>query len=132
MSISKRIAIALFAATTSLFSLAPIAMAGEGGAAAAVSFSANPLGQVTGGAAAAAVGKQDAAAAATNRQGGFFQPTTNTASALGSAGTIEMTTRPSGRVRMQGSPDPSLNIRQRNRLNSDGVYGEVLEEAIEH
>ncbi|BAY12308.1 hypothetical protein [Calothrix sp. NIES-2098] len=126
MSISKRIAISLFAATTSLLSLVPVAMAGEGGAAAAVSFSSTPWGGVTGGAAAAAVGKQDAAAAATNRQGNFFEPTTNTASALGSAGTVRLSTEPTGQVSMRGHRDPTLFIPQVNHLNNDGVYGDVL------
>jgi hypothetical protein len=134
MNISKRLATALFAATTSLLALAPAAMAGEGGAAAAVSFSTNYYGSVTGGAAAAAVGKNNAAAAATNSQSGYwyYNGPTNTATALGSAGYVYINTQPSGYVNISGSTDYNLSTPQANSLNAQtqagtaGVYANVL------
>ncbi len=61
----NKLAIALVAASAGIFGFSSIASAGEGGAAAAASFSVTGT-SVTGAAVGAAVGKQNAGATATN------------------------------------------------------------------
>jgi hypothetical protein len=83
MQFNKKLAIILAAASASVLGFGSIASAGEGGAAAATSFTVTG-GQVTGGAAAGAVGKQNAGAYATNNG------SSNTAGAIGTAGTLDI------------------------------------------
>ncbi len=85
MKLNNKLAIALVAASAGIFGFSSIASAGEGGAAAAASFTVNQ-GNVTGAAVGAAVGKQNAGATATNSS------ISNTASALGTAGTLTLNT----------------------------------------
>ncbi|TVP62387.1 MAG: hypothetical protein EA343_11285 [Nodularia sp. (in: Bacteria)] len=84
MKLNKKVAIALVAVSASVFGFSSVASAGEGGVAGAVAATLDHNGLVTGVAAAGAVGKNDAAATATSQLG------IATASALGSAGVIEL------------------------------------------
>ncbi len=107
--INKNIAIALVAAS-SWFGLTSAALAGEGGAAGAASFTITGT-TVTGVAVAASVGKNDAAAAAFQTAAG------NSAYALGSGGVITMTKAgdPSNAT-MAGAADANLAGTQGNTL----------------
>jgi len=98
-------------------SLAPIAFAGEGGAAAAAAFSIDATtGNVSGAAVSAAVGKQDAFA-------------------LGSAGVINVTSidQTSGFTGVQGTADDDLATNQGNSFSSEAAtvrIGSVNGDAI--
>ena len=114
MKFSQKLSIALFAATTSVFSLSSGAFAGEGAAAGSAAFTidnstATPT--VTGVAVAASVGKNDASAAAYN------SGTANSAFALGSAGLITGTNiGDSANASMVGTADADLATDQGNDL----------------
>ena len=120
MNFKNKLAVALFAVTTGVFGLASGAFAGEGAAAGAASFSTDSLGNVTGGAVSAAVGKNNAAASATNTTS--FGNTANTASSLGSAGFVNVSTF-SGSVfggtttNISGGTDADLATPQANTLS---------------
>ncbi|MEB3178607.1 MAG: hypothetical protein VKL59_06225 [Nostocaceae cyanobacterium] len=111
--------IVLIAASTSCFGLASVAAAGEGGAASAAAFSLRD-GSITGYAVSSGVGKNNAAASATNN--GALQ--TNTASALGSAGSIGVSTVNNGTATLTsivGDPDPMLGTAQVNSINTPSL-----------
>lgn len=102
-------------------SLAPIALAGEGGAAAAAAFTIDATtGNVSGAAVSAAVGKQDAFAGALNDPAGA---NANTAFALGSAGVINVTSidQTSGFTGVQGTADADLATNQENSFSSNAA-----------
>ena len=103
-----------------VLSLAPVAQAGEGGAAGAAAFSIDAGGNVTGVAVAAAVGKQDAFAGALNDPAGV---NANTAFALGSAGVITVVSidQLTGFTDVQGSADTALEVDQANSFGSDAA-----------
>jgi len=110
--INKNIAIALVAAS-SWFGLTSAALAGEGGAAGAASFTVSATGSVTGVAVAAAVGKNDAAAAAYNTTTAGY----NSAFAMGSGGVITITQGGDPTTAsMAGTIDPTLGTAQANTL----------------
>lgn len=115
----NKVAIALIAATTSVFGLGSVAAAGEGGAAGAVSATLSPSGLVLDIAAAGAVGKNDAAATATVNYGIV------SASALGSAGSIQVLSDAGEEkgaiyhnITLTGSRDNVLGTSQNNALSS--------------
>ncbi|GAX36126.1 hypothetical protein [Nodularia sp. NIES-3585] len=110
MKLKAKIAIALVAATTSVFGLSSGAIAGEGGAAGSAAFTITN-GSVVGVAVAAAIGKNDAASYA-RQQGGE-----NIAAALGSAGAITMNDI-GGTVSILGADDPDLGTAQANSLTA--------------
>ncbi|ELS03099.1 hypothetical protein Xen7305DRAFT_00028190 [Xenococcus sp. PCC 7305] len=102
-------------------SLAPIASAGEGGAAAAAAFTIDATtGNVSGAAVSAAVGKQDAFAGAMNDPAGV---NANTAFALGSAGVINVTSvdQITGFTDVQGTADTQLGTNQENSFSSSAA-----------
>jgi hypothetical protein len=112
MSIQAKVAIVLAAVSVSALGMASGALAGEGGAAGSAAFTINE-GSVTGVAVSAAIGKQDAFA------GAFNDGTTgdNTAFALGSAGTISVSTLESMSVGLLSSEsDPALGTAQANNF----------------
>jgi hypothetical protein len=112
MKFNTKLAIALVAATTSVFGLASGAMAGEGGAAGAAAFTIDTNGKVTGVAVASAIGKNDASAYAYNDVTGQ----TNTAGALGSGGLVTLTNTTPGEFTIVGHADASLGTAQNNQF----------------
>lgn len=126
----NKIAIALIAASASVFSLGSVAAAGEGGVAGAVSATLSPNGSVLDFAAAGAVGKNDAAASATVNLGIV------SASALGSAGSIQLLSDAGEfggeiftNITITGSRDTALGTSQNNAVSTflDTPIGAVLE-----
>jgi hypothetical protein len=123
--INTKLILAVVAAFISFFGLASAAKAGEGGAAGAAAFSLSNN-QVTGAAVSAAVGKQNAAATATNRAGHTrttitngvttttLSPAVNTASAVGSAGTVSIGTN--GAIKST-TETGTLGTAQNNQFN---------------
>ena len=87
MKFHKQVAIALVAVSASVFGFGSVASAGEGAAAGAVAATLDENGLVIEMTAAGAIGKNDAAALATSNFGVI------SATALGSAGVIEITSR---------------------------------------
>ncbi|XZF65066.1 MAG: hypothetical protein ACSI46_10435 [Gloeotrichia echinulata DVL01] len=123
MKFHTKIAIALITASASVFSFGSMASAGEGAAAGAVSATLDASGNVTSMAAAGAVGKNDAGAFATTNNG------INTATALGSAGVIELlsdagsftdatSTETFSNNTLKGSADTALGTNQANSIST--------------
>ncbi|TVP60471.1 MAG: hypothetical protein EA343_17340 [Nodularia sp. (in: Bacteria)] len=112
MKLKAKIAIALVAATTSVFGLGSGAMAGEGGAAGAAAFTIDGAGSVTGAAVAAAIGKNDASSYARQETG------ISIAAALGSAGSIAVENIAGANVFMEGDVDFDLGEEQANSFTS--------------
>ncbi|NES22013.1 MAG: hypothetical protein F6K41_24600 [Symploca sp. SIO3E6] len=86
-----KLSAALVATVASLVGFSSIARAGEGGSAGAAAFTTDGAGAVTGAAVSAAVGKEGAAANSFNYSGTHTSTLQNSASAVGAAGTIELT-----------------------------------------
>ncbi|WP_375471721.1 hypothetical protein [uncultured Nostoc sp.] len=108
----------LFTVFTSIFGIASIALAGEGGAAGAVAFTIES-GVVTGVAQSAATGKNDAAAAAFNAPNAA-NGIANSAYALGSAGAITITNLGNpATAQIVGTPDTALGTAQINQFSSN-------------
>ncbi|MEM6753994.1 MAG: hypothetical protein AAF630_13580 [Cyanobacteria bacterium P01_C01_bin.38] len=119
MKLCQKLSISLFAATASVLSLSSGAFAGEGGAAGAAAFTIDATtGNVNGVAVAASVGKNDASAAAFNDNTADF----NSAFALGSAGSIQMTDIGNpATAAMIGEEDPALTTEQANDLTGNAT-----------
>lgn len=136
MIFNTKIVVALFAASAGILGVSSQAFAGEGGAAGAAAFSVND-GKVTGAAVSAATGKTNAAATATNVsvEAGIFGAslgfTSNTATAVGSAGKITVTSKNSdelGNINISGvvgkieaGVDGTPGTVQANQLNSNSL-----------
>ncbi|WP_017655152.1 hypothetical protein [Fortiea contorta] len=134
MKFNAKIAVALFAISAGIFGVSSQASAGEGAAAGSAAFSVDSNGKITGAAVSAAVGKNNAAATATNVSVGAgilginVGFTSNTATAVGSAGALTVTAKNSdelgninisgvvGEIKADGDTQPSTT--QNNSLNA--------------
>jgi len=131
-----KLSAALVATVASLVGFSSVARAGEGGTAGAAAFTTDGAGNVTGAAVSAAVGKEGAAANSFNYDGEHATGLQNSASAVGAAGAIEISTlgSPDGvtveTLQDTGRDEDQVNALDGYDINVGTVSGDTLVETI--